>query len=202
MNAFRTTGILLAGALCAMAVVPAHAAMVDFSFSGTVEYAEKLYPDWPYPTEVVTGDTVRVYGQFDDSGISGVGTEYIGFGLGTGNHITIEVGDYDSFTENDDIEWRYDPESPRIALLDGGLAGLWFYYPEYTGSDKFISRGYDFYANDSIYYYDGRWDLASFSVVVPLPPAAGLFACGLLGLGGRLRRGARSAPSLETRHAQ
>lgn len=181
MFTLRNTVLSLACAIGLIDIPVAQAAIVNFQFTGTVDFNEIGYPDPTYNIDV--GQVARVFGQYDNSGITGVGNEYIYFGAGTGNHFTIELA-WHTYSEIDDVDW-IGGTSPAIGLSSGMFQSFSFYLDPTVNIDRFSSQNQQFTLQDDYNNVYGYWDPATFDVTlssVPLPPAVGLLGSGLLGL--------------------
>ncbi|HHJ14969.1 MAG TPA: hypothetical protein ENJ79_11475 [Gammaproteobacteria bacterium] len=152
---------------------PANAAVVNFSFDGTVAASNGA------PFGLNVGDTIGAVGRFDDAALSGTGQEAISL-----IDLTLSVGSA-RFGPGD-----VQPGMPLALIFsDGVFAGL-DYSSNTNLSDAFDSNNLVFSGSDSFWNnFDGSWNVASFQVTaVPVPAAVWLFGSGLLGVAGLVRR--------------
>lgn len=177
MSKISTRLMSLIAALALMAGISvAHAAPVSFSLVGNVDYA-----DFGNDFGLATNDDISGIGSYDDSSLTGIGTESILFS--GGNTLSLTVGS-ESFTQADDL-------TPASLVFDGGV----FQYLSFSG-DAFSFGFFDSYPcgatcfegeDDNFNIIEGTW--TSFTTtVVPVPAAVWLFGSGLLGLAGLARR--------------
>lgn len=156
-----------------LGVGPAQAALVNFSFSGDVEYSTGY-------GGLTADDWVIVTGTFNDDALVG-GTGTIQFGGATGNSLSIQAGTY-SFTEANDAL-----TSASISLVAGDLAA--FDYAAITGVNGAVANFDSFFlsfgAGGELV---GTWQTTVAITPVPVPAAVWLMSSGLLGLAGFARR--------------
>jgi len=158
------------------------AALVNFTLDGTVND-----DSGGNGFGLTNGDSITATGVFDDSAQTGVGSESVSFGLGSGNSLNLVVGS-ESFTQLDDVD--YDTgNSPTFSFTDGSFTGFNFLATFGTfGSFSSVNLAFD--AGDDNFnsnFASGTWGNYS-TTVVPVPAAVWLFGSGLIGLVGVARR--------------
>ena len=140
--------ISVALTLC-LTSLSARADSVNFSFEGTVTEDECC--DF-YPYKVVTGDTVKVTGTFDDDVLTGIGEESVLFGSGNDtNTLQIDIAPF-IFDETDDRRYS-DGEFPVLRFLNGSLVSFDFF--KIPGFPGFRSVSDVFESAD---FLSGTWD--------------------------------------------
>ncbi len=160
------------------------AAIINFTVTGNVDDSFTSTNDFG----LNLGDTITASGTFDDSGLTGTGAEFVSFGSGSFNSMSLDVGN-SSFVETDDN--NYLTGFPRLFFQDGVFDGINFNtdfsiesYFQSSGTTKTF-QGED----DNFGWFGGSWDVSSYSASpVPVPAAVWLFGSGLLGLIGVARR--------------
>lgn len=169
----------IAAIALSLGVGSAQAAMVNFTLTGSVVYA-----DAGNGFGLNFGDPVTVVGTFDDSVLSG-GTGSVDFSGVPGNSFSITAGSY-SFTEADDITGGVYPS----LSLNGGLFDDFNFLADIGSFGYFDSQlGYFDGDDDNYGLISGTWvDFSMTPVVVPVPAAVWLLGSGLLGLMGIARR--------------
>ena len=166
-----------AALLLALGLTQAHAQMVNFTLTGTVN--NTMQNTWYYDKNVFglsIGDTITATASFDDRLINAGGTSLIDFDA-PGIEMIINVGNT-TFTDDDDFSagaWLY--------FYDGLFDGLSFNSDVWDKDFDSSNFCCDFNGDD----FDGTWTSASVSAV-PVPAAIWLFGSGLLGLAGMARR--------------
>jgi len=131
-------------------------------------------------------ESISATGIFDDSGLSGFGTEFVYFGNGSGNLITTHVGTID-FLQTMDVDYAGGSD-PFLEFQDGTLVSINLLFSSGTNgaTADFTSSGTIFGSGSVL---SGLWDANSFTTtVVPVPAAVWLFGSGLIGLVGVARR--------------
>jgi len=202
-NALRSIRILISS-LGFLAAGGVQAALVNFSLTGTITSTTSIcgvddrgdvYCERPNEFGLSVGDTIVVSGSYDDSLLTGAGSEFVGFGDGTGNSMSLTIGT--SIYTQTSADGYVDGDWPRLLLSDGGFAGLgytlyeWFATYESYGMNfeswEWLNPYEDPYSGWAFY---GAWDAESFSATaaVPVPAAVWLFASGLIGLMAASRR--------------
>jgi hypothetical protein len=182
-NFNKVTGSLAAITL-ALSIGSAQAAMVNFTLTGTVVFADagNLFG-------LNGGDAVSVVGSFDDSVLT-LGTGTVLFdAFNTGNTFNVTTGDF-SFTEMNDIDYAIGGR-PFLNLISGSLDN--FDFLANIGAFGFFDSQVGFFDGDDDNFgaISGTWD--SFEMtVIPVPAAVWLLGSGLLGLVGIARRKARA----------
>lgn len=179
MRTFTKIASPLAAVALSLGVGSAQAALVNFTLTGEVVYA-----DVGNGFGLNGGDAVSVVGTFDDSVLSG-GTGTVSFASGSGNSFTVTAGSY-SFTEADDVSGGV---YPTLALNSGMFDD--FNFLANIGSFGYFDSQLGFFDGDDDNYgvISGTWvDFSMTPVVVPVPAAVWLFGTGLLGLVGIARR--------------
>ena len=172
----KTGRAALATAALLLSAGSAHAALVNFQFTGNVDYSLGF-------GGLNDGDTVTVTGVFDDNVLSG-GSGTVGFGSGSGNTLTIAAGSY-TFTEANDAQ--YYSSGASLALASGALSN--FNYQAISGTNDAVDNFDSLFASFwSDIYLSGTWDTTVQMTPVPIPAALWLFGSGLLGLVGLARR--------------
>lgn len=172
----KTSRAVSAIAVLMLSAGSAHAALVNFEFTGNVDYSLGF-------GGLNGGDTVTVTGVFDDSVLSG-GSGTVGFASGSGNTLSVAAGSY-TFTETNDA--LYSSSGAYLTLASGALSD--FNYQAISGTngavDNFDSSATFFWSD---IYLSGTWNTAVQMTPVPIPAALWLFGSGLLGLVGLARR--------------
>lgn len=196
-TALRSILILISG-LGILAAGGVQAALVNFTLTGTVTSTTSLcgvdgevdvYCERPNDFGLSVGDAIAVSGSYDDSLLTGAGSESVGFGDGTGNSMTLTIGA--SVYTQTSADGYADGDWPRIFFSGGGFAGLG--YTLYEWFATYESYGMNFEGREWLNPYDdpysgwafyGEWNAESFSATtaVPVPAAVWLFASGLIGL--------------------
>lgn len=171
MHILRKTRLaVLATAALLLSAGSAHAALVNFEFTGNVDFSLGY-------GGLNAGDTVTVTGVFEDSVLSG-GSGTIGFGSGSGNTLSIAAGSY-TFTEVNDA--LYVLTGASLILTSGALFD--FNYQAIGGTNgapaDFDSAFTSFWSD---VYLSGTWNTTVQTSPVPVPAAVWLFGSGLLGL--------------------
>jgi hypothetical protein len=169
----------LAAIALSLGVGSAQAALVNFTLTGEV-----IYADAGNGFSLNSGDTVSVIGTFDDSVLTG-GTGTVDFSAVPGNSFTVTAGSF-TFTEADDITGG---SYPNLELNAGAFVEFNF-LANIGGFGFFDSQlGYFDGDDDNFGTMSGVWtDFTMTPVVVPVPAAVWLFGTGLLGLVGIARR--------------
>jgi hypothetical protein len=175
-NPRKTSHVVLAAAALLLSAGSAHAALVNFQFTGNVDFSLGY-------GGLNNGDTVTVAGVFDDSVLSG-GSGTIGFDSGSGNTLSIAAGSY-TFTEANDA--LYTTTGAYITLNSGALFD--FNYQAISGINSAPADFDSFFTSFlSDVYLSGTWNTTVQTSPVPVPAAVWLFGSGLLGLMGIARR--------------
>lgn len=203
-NTLRSIRIFISG-LSILLVGGVQAAQVNFSLTGTVTSTTShcgtdgdgfdIYCERPNDFGLAAGDSITVSGTYDDSLLTGAGSEFVGFGDGTGNSMTLTIGA--SVYTQTSADGYVDGDWPRVLFSDGGFAGLG--YTLYEWFAVYESYGMNFESWEQLDPYEdpysgwafyGTWDAESFSATaaVPVPAAVWLFASGLIGLTAASRR--------------
>ncbi len=158
------------------------AALVNFSMTGNVDYAEA-----GNAFGLLEPDTITATGVFDDAALSG-GTGTVSFDAGSGNSLTITVGSVVLTEADDDL---FGAGGASIGFF-GGVPDDVNFAASFSEFSYFDSL-FDFFdaQDDAGFLISGTWDVNSFSTstAVPVPAAVWLFGSGLLGLVGVSRRG-------------
>lgn len=185
MNTWRTsTGIaLLTIGLISTSGI-AQAALVNFTLTGEVDAAADANNSFG----LNMNDTITVSGSFDDSVLS-AGTGTVSFSQGSGNSMTLEVGNF-TFTEMDDT--GYTGSYPQLELISNAFESF-DYETVFSSGSYFLSQGFVFDGeDDQLRLVSGSWT-GFVMQPVPLPAGVWLLASGLLGLVVSARR--RQVPS-------
>lgn len=164
----------------------ANASLLSFSISGDPGFVTSGNPFGLSACVGTCTETISATGIYEDSGLSGIGTEFIYFGNGSGNSITSHVGTID-FLETMDVNYAGGVD-PFLEFQNGVLSSINLLFTSGTNgaTADFTSSGILF-GSGSV--FSGLWDTNSFSTtVVPVPAAVWLFGSGLLGLVGVARR--------------
>lgn len=180
MHKIRKTGCAIL-AVCGLTLATgvAQAAVVNFVLTGDVD----AWADIGNSFGLNLSDTISATGTFDDSALVG-GTGTVSFGMGSGNSLTLNVGNFVFMASNDT---NYAGGYPQLSLNAGMFDGLNFSVA-FGANSSFDSLdmwfdGYD----DSGNLVSGTW--TDFQMTpVPVPAALWLFGSGLLGLAGYARR--------------
>lgn len=201
-NALRSIRILISG-LGIVAAGGVQAALVNFSLTGTITSTETycgtdddyndIYCDRPNVFGLVAGDSVIVSGVYDDTHLTGSGSEIVSFESGSGNSLSMVLGSSTFNESSDDGYMDPAPGGVRLLFSDGAFSGLSYYI---SGGvmwyGNFESYGIPFYAIEQSLSYPypvgpewelfGVWDANSFTTTaVPVPAAIWLLSSGLLG---------------------
>lgn len=172
----KTRHSVLAAAALLLSAGSAHAALVNFQFSGNVDFSLGF-------GGLNAGDTVTVTGVFEDSVLSG-GSGTIGFDSSGGNTLSIAAGSY-TFTEANDA--LYNLTGASLTLASGALSD--FSYQAISGTNGAPADFDSFFTSFlSDVYLSGTWNTTVQMSPVPVPAAVWLFGSGLLGLVGLARR--------------
>jgi hypothetical protein len=178
--------VIIAGfVLLLFSTSASHASLVSFSVTGDPYFVAAGNPFGLTACGTCT-ESISADGVYDDSGLDGVGTEFVYFGSGSGNSITAHVGTID-FLETMDVDYAggFDP---FLEFQDGNLASINLLFTTGTNgaTADFSSSGILFGSGSVL---SGIWDAGSFSTTpVPMPAAVWLFGSGLIGLVGVARR--------------
>lgn len=170
MSVFRKNMHAFIGMVLMVVASSANAALVNYTVTGDVLLGTN-------PFGLVPGDTITATGQLDDSVLID-GTGSILFGSGSGNTMTINVGNTEFYASHDS---DYAIGLPTLHFTGGLLDDF----------DTFIMAGVndapaDFSSyllgfNDGASMY-GEWQETVEFSPVPVPAAVWLFGSGLLGL--------------------
>jgi len=174
----RNLTALLAGLTLLVLNGQAHASLLSFSVMGDPQLVVAGNPFGLSPCSGTCTESISATGIFDDSGLSGVGTEFIYFGSGSGNSITTHVGTVD-FLESMDVDYAGGSD-PFLEFQDGSLVSVNLLFTSGTNAAAadFTSSGTLFGSGSVL---SGLWDANSFNTtVVPVPAAVWLFGSGLL----------------------
>lgn len=172
-NALAVVALLGAGS--------AQAALVNFQFSGTVDYSAGY-------GGLVAGNTVTVTGVFDDSALT-AGSGTIDFTGNSGNTLSIAAGTYTFTQANDSL---FAPSAgASLTLTSGALFD--FNYGAIAGVNGALADFGSFFGSfESNVVLSGTWSPTVQMTPVPVPAALWLFGSGLLGLAGVVRRRRRA----------
>ena len=150
--------ISVALTLC-LTSLSARADSVNFSFEGTVTKDECC--DF-YPYKVVTGDTVKVTGTFDDDVLTGIGEESVLFGSGNDtNTLQIDIAPF-NYHETDDRRYS-DGEFPILHFLNGSLVSFDFFKKRPSPGFRSVSDIFD--SSDLL---SGTWDYDDSFETIPV----------------------------------
>jgi len=193
MSVFIKKIHVLLGMLLIMVAGSAHAAMINYTITGDItDQGANTFG-------LLTGQTITASGVINtapsidyqiESGslLGGDATGSINFGFGSGNTMTLTVGNT-NFSPLD--EYNYLSGSTTISFSAGLLLGVDSYiFPGTNGPSGFESLGLAFNDWDTM---TGVWRtsmafVSSTPSPVPVPAAAWLFGSGLLGLIGFAKR--------------
>lgn len=176
----KTVSTLAAVALT-LSVGSAQAALVNFTLTGDVVFAQPgnlfgLTNDGNPVTSIIT-----VTGTFDDSVLTG-GSGTIDFRTVPGNSFTLQAGSY-TFQNTEDSSGVY----PQLTLNAGAFDSLFFNFD--VGDWGYFDSQFDNFIGDDDNFgtVSGYWGEFSMTAV-PVPGAIWLLGSGLLGLAGIARR--------------
>lgn len=181
----KTRTILLStitACLLMLGISPVQATLLNFTLTGQIDFA-----DSPNDFGLVDLDTIFATGTYDDSTLSGSGTESIIFD-GVTNFLNVDLN-LKSFTQADDD--RFGTGFPKLIFVGGAFSALDFSTSFDTNGffDSFPASGVtDFEGEDDNFnIIEGVWTGFETSPV-PVPATVWLFGSGLLGLVGVARR--------------